>query len=177
MLTVKKLQTMAFFGILAVGIAAVSIFNTTLIPEAQAATTGKGLRCIAFGPYVRGYDPRTGPHPRRRLIRTLLNRIVQDTSFRCIMTYGVVHGLDYVFTAAKKRKLKVIAILWLDGDPTTDDQSITKGIEAAKRYPKTIIRVSCGSEVRTRHGNTFDPVILDCIDRLRAAGAADYIYR
>lgn len=47
--------------------------------------------------------------------------------------------------------------------------SIAKGIQSARDYPNTIIALSCGNEMRTRHGTGIDGVILDCITQLRGA--------
>ena len=69
------------------------------------------------------------------------------------MTYGVLNGLDAVFPAAQARGVRVIAIIWLDADPKVNEASIVAGIAAALAYPQTIVRLSCGSEVRTRHGS------------------------
>lgn len=130
----------------------------------------KGMQCIAFSPYVGNINPNYGPQPPKDLIDALLDRIVQDTRFRCIMTYGVMNGLEQTFASAEARKLKVIAIIWLNDDKTVNTESILKGIDAAKKYPDTIVKLSCGSEVRTRNGNGFDGEILKCIDSLREAG-------
>lgn len=127
------------------------------------------LQCVAFSPYVDNFNPDWGPNPSRELINQLLDRIIEETPFRCIMTYGVLNGLEYTFAAAEARQLKVIAILWIDKDPVVNTQSINSGIEVAKAFPNTIVKLSCGSEVRTRHGNVFDNEILRCIDSLRAA--------
>lgn len=134
--------------------------------------TGAGvLRCVAFSPYVAGYDPEFGPHPPPSLIDALLDVIVSQAGFRCIMTYGVLDGLDYAFEAAKIRGVKVIAIVWLDTDTSVNEASITRGIQKAGRYPDTIIRISCGSEVRLRHGVTVaEPIIRNCVQRFREAG-------
>ena len=127
------------------------------------------LQCAAFSPYVGTLNPDYGAHPSKELIDQLLDRLVKEARFNCIMTYGVLNGLDYLFTAAKVRHLKVIAILWLDKDIAVNSQSISKGIEVAKAFPETIIKLSCGSEVRTRHGYAFDSEITRCIDSLRKA--------
>ena len=127
------------------------------------------MQCVAFSPYVGDINPNYGPQPSKELIDTLLDTLVKETRFRCIMTYGVMNGLEHTFAAAEARKLKVIAIIWLDKDTAVNDQSIAKGIEAAKAYPDTIVKLSCGSEVRTRHGNVFDNEILKCIDGLHKA--------
>lgn len=150
-------------------------FVTQVFAGAVANQDAEILPCIAFNPYVRGYNPNTGPHPSQQLIEKLLNKLIQQTSFRCIMTYGVLNGLDYIFEAAQVRGIKVISIIWLDADVTVNDLSIEGGINAAKTYPDTIIRLSCGSEVRTRHGTALDDVILDCIERLRVSGVSQPI--
>ena len=119
-------------------------------------TPKQALQCAAFSTYVGTLNPNFGAHPSEELIGQLLDKLIKDTPFRCIMTYGVLNGLDTIFKVAEARNIKVIAILWLDNDIAINSQSIEKGIEVAKAYPKTIIKLSCGSEVRTRNGNAFD---------------------
>ncbi|MDD5276579.1 MAG: exo-beta-1,3-glucanase [Methylovulum sp.] len=135
----------------------------------QPKETATALQCVAFSPYVGQLTPDYGAQPSKALIDKLLDKLVKDTRFRCIMTYGVINGLEYTFAAAKARDIKVIAILWIDKDIAVNSQSITAGIQAAKAYPGTIIKLSCGSEVRTRHGYVFDGEITRCIQALREA--------
>jgi len=135
----------------------------------------EALHCAAFSPYVGTLTPDYGIQPSKALIDQLMDRLVKEARFNCIMTYGVLNGLDYMFTAAKARHLKVIAILWLDKDTAVNSQSISKGIELAKAFPETIIKLSCGSEVRTRHAYAFDQEISRCIEGLRNAGVAQPI--
>jgi exo-beta-1,3-glucanase (GH17 family) len=135
----------------------------------RQAPANKAMQCVAFSPYVGDLTPDYGAPPSKALIDTLLDKIIKETSFRCIMTYGVMNGLEYTFAAAEARKLKVIAIIWLDKDVEVNNRSISSGIEAAKAYPKTIVKISCGSEVRTRHGNGFDGEIVKCLDGLHNA--------
>lgn len=127
------------------------------------------LHCAAFSPYVGQLNPNYGARPSQKLIDTLLDNLVKKTPYRCIMTYGVMDGLEYTFEAAKARHLKVIAIIWLDNDTTVNSRSITAGINAARSYPDTIVKLSCGSEVRTRNGYAFDGEISRCIDAMREA--------
>lgn len=134
-----------------------------------AAVENNVLQCVAFNPYVGKLTPGYGAQPSTELIDTLLDKLVAETRFRCIMTYGVINGLDYVFTAAKSRNLKVIAIIWLDRDIAVNSQSITAGINAARAFPDTIVKLSCGSEIRTRHGYAFDDEISRCIKAMREA--------
>lgn len=138
-------------------------------PVDKPAPSQSALQCVAFSPYVGGLTPDYGPPPSPELIRQLLDTIVRETPFRCIMTYGVLNGLDVIFPEAKARHLKVVAILWIDKDVAINSQSIAKGIEVARAFPETIVRLSCGSEVRTRHGNRYDGEISRCLDALREA--------
>ncbi len=144
--------------------------TTITKPAAKAA-----LQCADFSPYVGKLNPDYGAHPSKELINELLDKLVKETPFRCIMTYGVMNGLEYTFAAAEARHIKVIAIIWLDDDLAVNSKSIASGIEVAKAYPETIIKLSCGSEVRTRHDYKFDGEISRCIDALRKAGVSQPI--
>lgn len=135
----------------------------------QKAVKQDVLQCAAFSPYVDKFTPDYGAHPSKELINQLLDKLVQETPFRCIMTYGVMNGLEYTFAAAQARHLKVIAIIWLDNDIAVNSRSIAAGIEVAKAYPDTIIKLSCGTEVRTRNNYAYDGEITRCIDSLRSA--------
>ncbi|MFU8789244.1 MAG: exo-beta-1,3-glucanase [Methylobacter sp.] len=143
--------------------------------SAREKITQGALQCAAFSPYVGTLSPDYGAHPPKALINELLDTLIKNTPFRCIMTYGVMNGLEHTFAAAEARKLKVIAIIWLDDDIAVNSRSISAGIEAAKAYPKTIIKLSCGSEVRTRHDYAFDGEISRCITALREAGVTQPI--
>ncbi len=149
--------------------------DTSAREQARPHHKGGGLQCVAFSPYVGNLNPDYGAAPSKQLIDQLLDQVVKEARFSCIMTYGVLNGLDYIFTSAKARHLKVFSILWLDKDIAVNSQSIDKGIEVAKAYPETIVRLSCGSEVRTRNGYAFDGEITRCIDSLRKAGVSQPI--
>ncbi|MDO9170027.1 MAG: exo-beta-1,3-glucanase [Methylobacter sp.] len=144
--------------------------------EKTTKTTNSGsLHSAAISPHHAKLNPDYGAHPSKELIDQLLDKLIKETPFRCIMTYGVMNGLEYTFAAAEARKLKVIAIIWLDDDIAVNSRSIASGIEVAKAFPKTIIKLSCGSEVRTRHGYALDGEITRCIDSLRQAGVSQPI--
>jgi exo-beta-1,3-glucanase (GH17 family) len=154
-------------------IAVVLIALAGFVGALVIATVGRDSiprRCIAFSPYVGNLDQDFGPHPGPALIDELLDVVIKQTGFTCILTYGVLNGLDYIFESAAKRGVKVIAIIWLDKDPTVNQASIKAGIEAAKEYADTIIRISCGSEFRTRNGTALDSILRDCITQVRGAG-------
>jgi len=159
--------SLAFAGVLFNG----SGLSKRVSAQGIAAQPAAPLRCIDFSPYVNGYNPKTGPHPSAQLIDQLFDKLIQQTSFRCIMTYGVLNGLDHIIPAAKQRSVKVLMVIWLDGS-SADAASIKRGIKLAKKNRGTIIRVSCGSEIGTRYNSALgtDPIINNCVDKLRGAG-------
>lgn len=149
--------------------------NASAREQSKKSSKKDIMQCAAFSPYVGKLNPDYGARPSKELINELLDKLVKETPFRCIMTYGVMNGLEYTFAAAETRRLKVIAIIWLDDDIAVNSRSITAGIEAAKAYPNTIIKLSCGSEVRTRNDYAFDGEITRCINAMREAGVAQPI--
>lgn len=145
------------------------VFALFFMQNAYAKNTEKPLQCVAFSPYVNQLTPNYGEKPSAELIGTLLDALIKQTPFRCIMSYSVLNGLEAIFPAAKKRGIKVITILWIDKDKLVNTDSISHGIALARQYPETIIRLSCGSEVRTRHNYDFDDETERCINALREA--------
>ena len=119
-----------------ISIALLSYGNNASARKQIKAPRQDTLQCAAFSPYVGKLNPNYGAHPSKELINELLDKLVKQTPFRCIMTYGVLNGLDAIFTAAEARHIKVIAILWLDDDTAVNSQSIAKGIEVAKAFPE-----------------------------------------
>ncbi len=143
-----------------------TLFNTS---QSYAKNNSQPLQCVAFSPYVNQLTPNYGAKPDAEIINTLLDTLIKETPFRCIMSYGVLNGLEAIFPAAKKRGIKVIAILWIDKDKLVNTDSIAHGIALAREYPDTIVRLSCGSEVRTRHNYAFDSETERCLNALREA--------
>jgi exo-beta-1,3-glucanase (GH17 family) len=144
-----------------------------VVQSAQVSprSASRPLACVAFSPYVNGYSPAKGLHPTAAVIDVLLNEVVSATDFRCVMTYGVVPPWEDVFKAAATRGLTVISVVWLDGEVGVDTASIAAGIRAAERYPNTIVRLACGSEVRIRHGVTAaEAIVSQCVSALKDAG-------
>ena len=139
-------------------------------------TSSPSLRCVAFGPYVAGYSPIAGNHPTTAVIDSLVDIIATQTSANCLMTFGVLDGLDHTFEAARRRGLKVIAILWLGESLANDRATIALGALRARQYPDTIVRIACGSELRTRLGSARAAALIsDCVTRLRIAGVSQPI--
>lgn len=144
-------------------------------PEAFSQTPVNG-QCVDFSPYVSGYDPDTGPHPPPAVIDELLDLLVARTGTRCIVSYGVLNGLDHTIVAANQRGLSVVEIIYLDTDLAVNTASVAAGSLLARQYPQTVTRVSCGSEVAVRHGlASADPIVASCVNQLRSDGVVQPI--
>lgn len=146
-----------------------ALLSLLLVFCEQSYAKNVPLQCVAFSPYVNQLTPNYGEKPSAELIESLLDTLIKQTPFRCIMSYGVLNGLEAIFPAAKKRGIKVISILWLDKDKLVNTDSISHGIALARQYPETIVRLSCGSEIRTRHNYDFDDETERCLNALREA--------
>jgi exo-beta-1,3-glucanase (GH17 family) len=144
----------------------------TLLSHMTVTQTNPG--CVAFNPYVDGYDEHNGPHPSKELIDKLMDNLLDQTPFRCIQIYKLVNGMTDIIASAYERGVKVITILYITGqdpDPEFNNKIIDKGIEMNEKFPGTIIAYSCGSEFRLREGKEVaQPIIIDCVNRLKAAG-------
>ncbi len=145
------------------------IFLFSFFSFSAHAKTQKPLQCLAFSPYVGNLSPNGNQSIPQEHIENLINVLIKKTPFRCIMTYGVLNGLEHIFPIAEKNKLKVISILWIDKNKKVNDDSIAHGIALARQFPETIIKLSCGSEVRTRHDYQFDGEVMRCLDALKEA--------
>ncbi len=144
-------------------------FALFAVHNSHAGNIAAPLQCVAFSPYVDQLSPGRSEAPSPALIGILLDTLVEQTPFRCIMTYGVLNGLEAIFPAAQQRNLKVISVLWLEKNKTENSKSIAQGIALARQFPETIIRLSCGSEVRTRNHKSLDDETERCINALRVA--------
>jgi exo-beta-1,3-glucanase (GH17 family) len=139
---------------------------------AQPSTTAaEPLRCVGWSPFIAGYDPQYGPFPNQATLNSLMGYIVNEAGFHCVLIYGTVRDFDWTYQAARDHGMKAIAVIWLDGDTTANRDLIAQGIQTAKMYPDTIVRLSCGNEVRQRLGAAAaEPIIRDCINQVKAAG-------
>lgn len=65
--------------------------------QSEAKNVSSPMQCVAFSPYVNSLSPNGGSQPSTALIESLLGNIATQTPFRCIMTYGVLNGLEAIF--------------------------------------------------------------------------------
>ncbi len=137
----------------------------------QATTpTDQNHGCIHFSPYVQEYNPDFGFHPPSSLIDRLLDVLRDQTKFRCVITYGVLNGLERIVPAARDRGFKVIVVPWLDNDTIVNEQSLNAAISLVRQHSQTVLGVACGSEIRLRLGKeTAETILRNCATKLKNA--------
>jgi exo-beta-1,3-glucanase (GH17 family) len=98
-----------------------------------------------------------------------MTNLVQTTNYRTIMVYS----LDiYIAQIAESLGVKVLGIIYLTADWTSNGNNINMGIQAATQYPNTVVGISCGNEAGANNGATPSTAafINNCISSVRQAG-------
>jgi hypothetical protein len=125
--------------------------------------------CVDFSSHVNPYSWGTGSPPPTSFTDQLLDVILTQTPFRCIMIYDIYTD---IIAAAQTKGIKVLTIIWLTLDPNANAAQLTKAVAASVQYPTTIVGFSCGSELAYRNGLTdqVSEITLDCLYGLKAQG-------
>ena len=128
------------------------------------------LRCVALGTAIGEAEGTVFAYADAPLIDTALDIIKDGLGFDCVMVYTLAGASDYILHAAAARQMKVIGIIALELDEPWNDAVTADGIDAARAFDGTLIRLSCGSELRLFYGDAAVSVIRRCLERVRAAG-------
>lgn len=129
------------------------------------------MGCVNFNPYVEGFDPFWGPYLTREVIRETMDILVESKRVSCIVSNSHALSNTDIVELAAERRLKMMWIVYLDTNAALNQGNITYGIELARKYPDTVVAVSCGSETLLRNGEAFaTQVISECIEQFRGAG-------
>jgi exo-beta-1,3-glucanase (GH17 family) len=125
--------------------------------------------CVGFSAYVYPYNGNTGSAPPISVQKTLLQTLVAQTNYRCIMAYNFNAEVAAV---AQGLGIKVLGVVWLDLSRSDNTVAINNAIHATKSYPNTVIGLTCGSEMAFRYGNNARTLneVENCVNALRGAG-------
>lgn len=108
------------------------------------------LQCVSYAPY---YKPGMNPTIKSSFVDPV--QIEQDLQAlskvtRCVRTYSVGQGLDYVPKAAQKLGMQVILgawVGWVDADNRTE---LKLAVQQANQYADTVRAIVVGNEVLLR---------------------------
>jgi len=158
----------------------VSDVTTSVNDVVRAMTpTDSSNGCISFSPYIHGYSPDAGVYPDFDLIDTLLERLISQTNYRCILIYNMdTVGAD-ILKSASQRNVKVIAVAWMTFNFNDNHNTVNNTIKLARTYSSTILGLSCGNEIGPTYNNknaqdTIN-VVSDCMNLLRKANLSTSI--
>lgn len=114
------------------------------------------LQCVSYAPY---YKPGMNPTVKDSFVDPL--QIEQDLQAlskvtKCVRTYSVSQGLDYVPKAAQKLGMKVILGVWIGWVDDLNMKELQLAVQQANQYPDTVRGLVVGNEVLLR-GEQAEP--------------------
>ncbi len=91
-------------------------------------------------------------------IHAQIERDLQQLSARtrCVRTYSVMNGLDYVPVAARKLGMRVLLGIWIGSNQQANEIEINQVIATAKQHADVIDAIIVGNEVLLRREQTVD---------------------
>ena len=119
-------------------------------PLVEVAADALPLQCVSYAPY---YKAGMNPTNKDSFVDPL--QIEQDLQAlskvtRCVRTYSVGQGLDYVPKAAQKLGMKVILGAWVGWVDALNKAELQLLVQQANQYPDTVRGVVVGNEVLLR---------------------------
>jgi hypothetical protein len=161
-----KVVAFLLISLVALGLAA---DTKTMLAAMTPTSTNPG--CIKFAPYVNNLSPNSGPLPDATLINTLMDTLMNQTLFRCIIIDDLSGIYTTIVQAANTRGIKVFGTVFISADFKANGD-IAEAARLANTYPNTIIGISCGSEVAYRNKDLSGTatVVQSCIQQLRTGG-------
>lgn len=123
-------------------------------PVVDAPQTTPPVQCVSYAPY---YKPGMTPMRPETFIDPL--QIEQDLKAlsaitRCVRTYSVSQGLDYVPKAAQKLGMQVILGAWIGWVDSQNRAELQLAVQQANQYPDTVRLLVVGNEVLLRGEQT-----------------------
>jgi exo-beta-1,3-glucanase (GH17 family) len=108
------------------------------------------LQCVSYAPY---YKPGMNPTLKGTFVDPM--QIEQDLQAlskvtKCLRTYSVSQGLDYVPKAAQKYGMQVILGAWIGWVDADNRKELELAVQQANQYPDTVRGLVVGNEVLLR---------------------------
>lgn len=141
----------------------------------DAASDTLPLQCVSYAPY---YKSGMNPTIKETFVDPL--QIEQDLQAlskvtKCIRTYSVSQGLDYVPKAAQKLGMKVILGVWIGWVDDLNMKELQLAVQQANQYPDTVRGLVVGNEVLLR-GEQSEPKMHEYLQWAKANTKAPITY-
>lgn len=141
----------------------------------EVAPEALPLQCVSYAPY---YKPGMNPTIKDSFVDPL--QIEQDLQAlskvtRCVRTYSVGQGLDYVPKAAQKLGMKVILGVWIGWVDALNQSELQLAVQQANQYPDTVRGLVVGNEVLLR-GEQSEPKLRAYLQWAKANTKAPVTY-
>lgn len=156
-----------------------SVFYLWRLQQPQAlievAADALPLQCVSYAPY---YKPGMNPTVKDTFVDPV--QIEQDLQAlskvtKCVRTYSVSQGLDYVPKAAQKFGMKVILGVWIGWVDALNMKELELAVQQANQYPETVRGLVVGNEVLLR-GEQPEPKMHEYLQWAKANTKAPITY-
>lgn len=156
-----------------------SVFYLWRLQQPQAlievAADALPLQCVSYAPY---YKPGMNPTIKDTFVDPV--QIEQDLQAlskvtKCVRTYSVSQGLDYVPKAAQKFGMKVILGVWIGWVDALNMKELELAVQQANQYPETVRGLVVGNEVLLR-GEQTEPKMHEYLQWAKANTKAPITY-
>ncbi len=134
--------------------------------DPQGGQPGDRFAALSFGAYRPWESPLTDHFPTEAEADADMALVAHEAG--AVRTYSALEGPLNIAALAKKHGVKLWQGIWLGADRAHNELEIARGIDFARRYPDTVVRVVVGNEVLLRRDLPPAELIAD-IDRVRHA--------
>jgi glucan 1,3-beta-glucosidase len=117
--------------------------------------------CLSYTPRRDSAQPDV-----RRQIEIDMQQLASRT--RCVRTYSVMNGLDYVPEVARRLHMRVLLGIWIGSNAQANDMEIAHAIEVGNAYRDVIDAIVVGNEVLLRREQNVD-ALYQMLVRVHAA--------
>jgi exo-beta-1,3-glucanase (GH17 family) len=127
---------------------------------------GDRFASLSFGAYRPWESPLTDHFPTAAEAESDMALVAREAG--AVRTYSALEGPLDIAALARKHGVKLWQGIWLGADRAHNEQEMSRGIDFARRYPDTVVRVVVGNEVLLRRDLPPAELIAD-IDRVKRA--------
>jgi len=144
------IPALASFAVIALAIGAVWwwLAAPVALPPSPL-TAGDKLYCVSYAPFRGAQDPLVeGTRVEAWQIEEDLALVAKYS--KCVRTYSVDDGAEYVLASARRHGLKVLHGIWVSSNAAKTQRQIAATAALAKQYPDVMAGVVVGNEVLLR---------------------------
>lgn len=131
----------------ALAVIATWVWHLRAVPHSYPDAPNGQFACLSYT--LVGATQRMTPEQIQAQLRRDLEQL--STRTRCVRTYSVTNGLEYVPEIVRSLNMRLLMGLWIGRYPQENELELSAGIRLANEYRDVIDAVIVGNEVLLRH--------------------------